>query len=97
MIILDTDPPVVTFTNPPTKTSGSPELAWRSSEQATFECSLDRRPYENCGSGMSGRWSKDNVRDGPHVLSVRGKDTVENLGRTASHTWTVGKSRTYEG
>ena len=95
--ILDAVVPVITFINPSPKTDGSPEFTWRSSEQATFECSLDRGPYEDCGSGMNGRWSKDNVRDGRHILSVRGKDTVENLGRTTSHSWTVGKMSNLNG
>ncbi len=89
--IVDAVPPVITYIRPPTKTNGSPEITWRSSEQATFECSLDGGPYENCGNGLNGRWFKNNVRGGSRVLSVRGRDTVGNLGRSRSHTWTVGK------
>ena len=82
---------MITFDNPPTTTDGSPQFTWRSSEQADFECSLDSGPYENCGSGISGRWSKNNLGHGSHRLSVRGKDTVENVGRERIHIWTVGK------
>ena len=39
---------------------------------------------------MNGRWRKDNVQDGSRVLSVRGTDSVGNLGSTAQHAWIVG-------
>ena len=85
---------MIRFVNPPAKTDRSPEFTWTSSEQATFECSLDRGPYENCDSGTSGTWSKD-VREGSHTLMVRGRDIVGNVGRIIAHTWTVGKKRVY--
>ena len=88
--IVDTIPPVLTFTNAAEKTNDSPVLTWRSSEQAKFECKLDDRPYENCGEGINGRWSKNNVPHGRHRLSVRGRDSAGNLG-TTSYTWFVGK------
>jgi hypothetical protein len=91
LIISDSVAPVITFINPSPRTNSSPEFTWRSSEQADFECSLDRGPYERCGSGVTGRWSKDNIRDGSHVLSVSGKDTVENVGSPTAHSWIVGK------
>ena len=91
LILSDSVPPVITFINPSRRTNGSPQFTWRSSEQADFECSLDRGPYERCGSGVNGRWSKDNIRDGSHVLSVRGKDTVDNVGSPTTHSWVVGK------
>ena len=87
---VDTIAPIITFTSAPEKTNDSPLLAWRSSEEADFECSLDRGPYENCRSGIGGRWSKNNVRHGPHSLSVRGRDSAGNMGTTI-HTWNVGK------
>jgi hypothetical protein len=76
-------------------TSSSPEFTWTSSERANFECSFDGGRFENCGSGGNGEWKEDNVRDGNHVLSVRGRDAVGNLGRTTTHTWIVGKSFNY--
>ena len=36
-------------------------------------------------------WSKNNLPGGRYVLSIKGKDTVDNVGRPASHTWIVGK------
>jgi hypothetical protein len=84
--------PVLTFTNPSDTSSSSPMFTWRSSEQANFECSFDGRRFENCGSGITGRWSENNVRDGSHVLSIRGRDSVGNLGRTTTHDWIVGKT-----
>ena len=91
LAILDTVPPVITFINPPTKTNNSPELKWSASEEAKFECALDRGPYEDCGKGINGQWRNDNVPSGSHVLSVRGKDSFENEGSLTTHTWTVGK------
>ena len=88
---VDAIPPVITFNNPPSKTSGSAQFTWRSSEQADFNCSFDGGPYKTCGNGAAGQWSKNNLPDGIHRLSVRGKDTVENVGREATHIWTVGK------
>lgn len=87
----DTVPPVISFTNAPSVTNKYPRFTWTSTEQATFECSFDGERYGNCSSGVEGVWSKDNVRDGRHVLSVRGKDLAQNLGRPAQHTWIVGK------
>ena len=90
MTIVDATPPTISFNNPPSKTSGSPQFTWRSSEEADFECALDRGPYENCDNGTTGRWSKNNVPHGSRHLSVRGRDSAGNLG-TTSHTWFVGK------
>ena len=92
--IVDTIPPVITFTNAPEKTNGSPVLTWRSSEQAEFDCKLDDGRYENCGNGTTGRWSESNVRDGRRRLSVIARDSAGNLD-TASHTWTVGRYMLY--
>ena len=89
-MVLDGAPPVVTFINPPSKTNNSPQLTWRSTEQATFQCSLDGGPYFNCGSGVSGQWNQRNVREGTRTLSVRGTDLAGNPGRLTSHTWIVG-------
>ena len=89
--ISDGDAPIITFINPPQKTNGSPQFTWRSSEQAQFTCSLDNGPYKPCGSGMNGRWDKNNVGNGLHILSVRGEDGVGNVGRPTTHSWRVGK------
>jgi hypothetical protein len=88
--LIDGVPPVITLINPSRRTNDSPEFTWRSSEQADFECSLDRGSYESCGNGVNGRWSKNNVGDGEHILFVRGKDTVGNVGRRSPHSWIVG-------
>lgn len=88
---VDAEPPTITFNNPPSRTGGSPHFSWQSSEQAYFECSLDIGPYENCSNGTTGQWSKNNLQDGSHRLSVRGKDTVGNVGRETAHIWIVGK------
>ena len=87
----DSIAPVITFISPSSKTSGSPVFKWRSSEEAVFECSLDRGAYENCGRGTNGQWSEDNVPDGLHTLLVRGRDPIGNLGRAISHSWVVGR------
>ena len=90
--MLDAVAPTITFIDPPATTGRSPEFSWRSSEQATFECSFDGGSYEDCGDGISGRWTENNVRDGSHFLIVRGRDVVGNLGEITTHTWIVGKS-----
>ena len=95
VFVLDGTPPVVTFINPPGKTNNSPQLTWRSTEQATFECSLDNEPYVNCGSGVRGQWSQRNLREGEHTLSVRGTDLAGNTGRETSHTWIVGTFQSF--
>ena len=89
--VVDTVAPTITYSDAAAKTNGSPFITWRSSEQAEFECSLDRGPYENCGIGMNGQWRKDNVPDGRHILRVRGTDPAGNVGNPAGHTWIVGK------
>jgi hypothetical protein len=93
---VDAVPPMITFTDAPLKTNSLPTLTWRSSEKATFECSLDSGSYENCGSGINGEWSEWIVREGSHVLSVRAKDLVGNIGRPTTHSWIVGKFLSYQ-
>ena len=94
--LADTIPPVITFTNAPDKTNTSPLLTWQSSEQATFQCSLDNGPYVNCGSGVRGQWrSQRNLRAGEHTFSVRGTDLAGNTGRETSHTWIVGTFQSF--
>jgi hypothetical protein len=90
VFISDVTPPVVTFINPPRKTNNAPQLSWRASEMATFECSLNQGPYVSCGGEVLA-WSKNNLRDGNYDLSVRGKDTVGNVGRAYVISWVVGK------
>ena len=87
----DATAPVLTFTQAPTKTNGSPRFTWISTEIADFECSLDNRRFESCGKGKTGQWFKQNVRNGIHIFKVRGTDDAGNVGTTVSHRWTVGK------
>ena len=87
----DTAAPVVTFIQAPAKTNGSPRFTWKSTEKADFECSLDNGRFESCGKGATGEWIKQNVRNGIHIFKVRGRDDTGNVGRTVSHSWTVGK------
>ena len=91
MFLPDTTAPVVTFTQAPEKTNGSPRFTWKSTEKTDFECSLDNVRFESCGKGETGQWFKQNIRDGRHILTVRGTDDAGNVGTTVSHRWTVGK------
>lgn len=88
---IDAIPPIIIFTNPPSKTNGSPQINWMSSEFTKFECSVNAEMYLNCGYGLKGQWSDDSMNDGKHNLSVRGRDSVGNLGQTITHTWIVGQ------
>ena len=88
--MVDAISPTITFTDAPGKTNNLPQLTWRSSEEATFECKLDNEPYKGCGSGVNGEWSQKIDREGRHVLYVRGRDAVGNTGPSSTHSWTVG-------
>ena len=90
-VIPDGIVPRLTFINAPVKTSGSPIFSWRSTEQATFKCSLDNGIFEDCGSGTSGTWKKEGLGDGRHALRVKAIDSVGNEGPSVTHIWTVGK------
>ena len=82
--------PVTTFDQRPAKTNGSPTLSWKSTEDATFKCSLDLANYEDCGSGLAGTWTKSGLSDGRHVLRIMATDLAGNRADIVTHTWTVG-------
>lgn len=87
----DNTVPEITFPETFVKTNSNPEISWRSSENAQFECSLDGGDFEGCGSGLSNRWSRDNLPDGKHTFSVRGRDRNGNVGEVQTIEWTVGR------
>lgn len=89
--LLDTRGPIITFTRPLKITNNTPSFSWKSSEVASFVCSLDEGVFKLCGRGVTGTWDGQNLRDGRHVFSVRGEDDVGNLGRKFAHSWIVGK------
>lgn len=88
--IIDTVAPKIQYVDAPAKTNGFPHIRWMSSEEASFECSLDNGTFENCHDGRRGSWKKDNISDGEHVLAVRGTDLAGNQGKTNIHVWIVG-------
>ena len=89
--LIDTVPPTITFNDPPARTTSFPSISWQSTESAVFECSLDNGRYENCSSGRTGTWNGNDLRDGRHYLSVRGRDSAGNIGRIVTHQFDVGK------
>ncbi|CAB3983302.1 Hypothetical predicted protein [Paramuricea clavata] len=86
---VDNTVPVITFETLPVRTNGNPQIRWTSSENARFQCKLDGEDYQNCGSGFSGFWTRNNIPDGKHTLSVRGRDRNDNPGEPKTFEWSV--------
>ena len=89
--IVDNTVPVITFLTSNDPTNTRPQIRWTSSEVASFECSLDGQNYQECGNGFSGFWTGNNIPDGKHTFSVRGRDKNGNVGNPAKFEWSVGK------
>ena len=94
------DPPAfdTVFTStPPTATAGGPDAVYLFSFQAldgagnttnlaTFECSLDGEPYEECEPPVE----YESLEDGTHTLRVRAVDPALQADTTpAEFTWTI--------
>lgn len=69
----------------PPRSRTFPTFRWVSSEVATFECSLNNDKFTRCGRGISGFWTKAEIRHGRHVFRVRGVDDQGNVGEPISH------------
>ena len=90
-IILDTTPPIVTFSQPPPLTKAVAQLRWISNENAVFHCSLDNADFVDCGEGVSSLWVGTALRDGEHTLKVRATDDAGNIATPQRWTWRTGK------
>ncbi|XP_028410633.1 uncharacterized protein LOC114533322 [Dendronephthya gigantea] len=86
---VDNTVPVISFRTNPTPTNSKPQIRWTSSESARFQCSLNGQDYEDCGEGLNGLWTGENVPDGRHTFSVRGVDKNNNTGEPARFNWNV--------
>lgn len=88
----DAEPPKTTFLRQPRKgtTKRRAEFAWRASEPATFECSLDGGKAKPCTSPLVKR-----VRAGQrHRFTVRATDAAGNVeGSPARFAWKVRRGR----
>ena len=90
----DTTGPKISFpAGQPTLTRSNPTFRWTSSEPATFKCAFDGGQFniQDCGDGISGRWTRTNIPDGEYKLLVYGTDDTNNRGPTAEHKFVVGK------
>ena len=54
-----------------------------------FKCSLDYRTFFDCGEGVTGTWTGNDLPDGRHSFIIEGKDKTENSGRH-TFTWAQG-------
>ena len=87
----DSKPPELDFTSElPTKTSSDVSFFWRSQERTKFKCGTNSDDLKDCGSGVVGNWSANNLTDGVHQFFVEATDEFGNTIRIL-HRWTVGK------
>ena len=45
----------------------------------------------DCGEGTNGKWSGNEISDGPHTLLVYGVDKMDNKGPVANLKFNVGR------
>ena len=65
--------------------SSAAAFAFTADEPSTYDCSLDGRGFEPCGSPAS----YHGLGDGAHAFSVRARDAVGNLSAPVGHSWTI--------
>ncbi len=90
---VDTTPPTVliTGTPPPVTSSAHAEFQFTSPSDgagATFECSLDDGPFQDCASPRV----YDGLDDGDHSFEVRPVDDAGNTGTAGAYEWTIAES-----
>jgi hypothetical protein len=85
---VDTRAPAVSFESAPAGEDNPAEalIAFRASEEAAFECSLDAGPLFDCSSPhpLAG------LAAGPHSFSVQATDQAGNVSAPITATWVVG-------
>jgi hypothetical protein len=83
---IETTAPAVAITaGPPALGNGTAvSLSFSADEAATFQCNLDDRGFEPCGSPAA----YAGLREGGHAFVVRATDAAGNVG-AASRSWTI--------
>jgi hypothetical protein len=84
---IETRPPTAALTSAPTalSNSSSATFTFSADEPSAFECKLDDRGYDPCGSPAS----YHGLSDGPHAFNVRPRDGVGNVGNPAAYSWRI--------
>ena len=91
IFVLDSEGPDITFGDEATNTQNSPTFSWSSSEPAQFKCRMGNSFNEvDCGNGMKGTWTGNQIPDGPHTFIVYGVDEMNNRGPVAELRFKVG-------
>ncbi|XP_068209798.1 uncharacterized protein [Palaemon carinicauda] len=84
-ITRDITPPVVTFTDAPSRGRGNFTFRWTTDEPARSICSLDNKKSIDCSSGL---FKVENLMEGTHILFIELIDNYNNSANT-SHTFYV--------
>jgi hypothetical protein len=87
---VDKTGPTVSITNPkPASFSNddSPTFTFTRGDAVSVQCSRDSLPFGPCTTSTSQSYM--DLSDGSHTFSVRGFDSLGNVGNTAFHAWTI--------
>jgi large repetitive protein len=84
---IETGAPTAALTSAPSGLSSNSVATFMFSadEPSSFECTLDGRGFEQCGSPAT----YHGLGDGQHAFSVRARDAVGNFSPPVSHSWTI--------
>jgi hypothetical protein len=84
---IETRAPTAALTSGPTalSNSSSATFTFTADEPSSFDCKLDDRGFEACGSPVS----YHGLGDGPHAFSVRARDPSGNLSTPAAYGWSI--------
>jgi hypothetical protein len=84
---IETRAPTAAVTSGPTahSNSSSATFTFTADEPSSFDCKLDDRGFEACGSPVS----YHGLGDGPHAFSVRARDPSGNLSTPAAYGWSI--------
>jgi large repetitive protein len=84
---IETRAPTAALTSAPSPLSNSSAatFAFSADEPSSFECALDGRGFEQCGSPAT----YHGLGDGQHTFNVRARDAVGNFSPAVSHSWAI--------
>ena len=84
---IETRPPTASVTSAPSALSASSSavFAFTADEPSAFDCKLDDRGFEPCGSPAT----YYGLGNGGHAFAVRARDAVGNVGAAAAYSWTI--------